>query len=123
ALTQILSGTGLTYRYLDDKTVTIMPANARAILSSSQERELPKTAGEDSKRHDETSGEGKAGRSFWDRYRVAQVDQGPSASSPTVEKKGEQASEKKPVALEEVVVTAQKREERLIDVPQSVSVL
>jgi len=40
-----------------------------------------------------------------DGFRVAQVDQGTSADSSSVEKKKEKASEKKPEQLEEVIVT------------------
>ena len=52
----------------------------------------------------EVSGE-KSKKSFWDGFRVAQVDQGTSADSSSVEKKKEKASEKKPEQLEEVIVT------------------
>jgi outer membrane receptor protein involved in Fe transport len=51
------------------------------------------------------------------------VDQGAPANSPTVEKENEHASDNKRVLLEEIVVTAQKRTERLQDVPVPVTVL
>src|SRR5689334_208104 len=61
-----------------------------------------------------------AAASFWDRLRLAQVDQGPSASGTA--SGGTQASNE-PVRLEEIIVTAQKREERAIDVPISIVAL
>lgn len=51
------------------------------------------------------------------------MDQGSPASPPTVEKKSEQASGNRTVVLEEVIVTAQKREERLQDVPVPVTAI
>src|SRR4029077_18105610 len=62
-------------------------------------------------------------KSLWNRFRVAQVDQGAPASAAAVEKKSAQTSDNKAIRLEEVIVTAQKREERMIDTPQSVSVV
>jgi iron complex outermembrane recepter protein len=72
-LTQLLSGTGLTFRYLNENAITIVPTPAGPPSTSTE------AAGADS----DTS----------------------------------------PPVIEEVVVTAQKRLERLIDTPQSVSVL
>ena len=54
---------------------------------------------------------------------MAQVDKGTSSGSTPVEKQTQQTSKEKPVLLEEVLVTAQKRPERLQDVPISISVL
>jgi outer membrane receptor protein involved in Fe transport len=51
-------------------------------------------------------------------FLVAQADQGQTTGTAAVERSGEQ-----PAKLQEVVVTAQKREERLQNVPISVSVL
>lgn len=59
-----------------------------------------------------------AKKSFWDRFRTAEADQGGGGSSASVEKRSE-----KEVGLEEVIVTAQRREERLQDVPMSITVL
>jgi iron complex outermembrane recepter protein len=49
ALEHVLSGTGLTYRYVDDKTVTIVPTpTGPASLSSEQEGAVPKATSENS---------------------------------------------------------------------------
>jgi iron complex outermembrane receptor protein len=70
-------------------------------------------------------GEGGAGQSakgdesMWSHFRLAQADQTVSADAVNVG--GSERQE--PVRLEEVVVTAQKKEERLQDVPEAITVL
>lgn len=103
ALTKLLAGTGLTFQYLDDKAITIV-----ALANSSA---LPP---------------GEA-RSFWERFRVAQLEQGEnlrlaqvetsSQSSPAGVARADTSSSN----LEEIIVTAQKRSERLQDVPVPVT--
>jgi iron complex outermembrane recepter protein len=118
ALGQILAGTGLTYRYLDEKTVTITPASlGSASGSSAEEGEAP---GNESPRDSQQqhSKEGKKRASV--DFRVAQVDQTP-AGLPVDQEKG--GAETGRVMLEEVVVTAQKRSERLQDVPVPVTAI
>jgi len=69
---------------------------------------LEGTAGSEVRASSQTgdgSGEESNKKSFWDRFRVAQVDKGQTSSPSTVEKQDEQASKRKPVVLEEVVVT------------------
>jgi len=83
-LTRILAGSGLTYRYLDDRTVTIVPAG-RATATPHMEQ-----------------GEGIGSA-------VVGHNLGPA-----------QAGAAEVPQLEEVVVTAQKRSERLQDVPMSI---
>jgi iron complex outermembrane recepter protein len=61
--------------------------------------------------------------SFWDRFRLAQVDQGNSTATAVATEADEQGSKKESLQLEEIVVTAQKREQRLIDVPLAVTAL
>ena len=65
-LTKVLSGTGLTYKYLDSSTVTIMQAPAGAADQSAS---------------DASNGGGK--KSSQD-FRVAQVDQGANSQSSPV---------------------------------------
>jgi iron complex outermembrane receptor protein len=91
ALTQLLSGTGLTYRYLDNKAITIVPISSGSSSSAGGAGEADRDAPSTKVIGSESSSQG-------------------SLASSTVK-------------LEEIVVTAQKREERLIDVPQSVTVL
>jgi iron complex outermembrane recepter protein len=117
ALTQLLSGTGLTYQYLDDQTVAIVPAGTRA------QDDQNETASEESQA---ANGRGPKSdevrkRSFWDRFRLAQGDRGASVSA--VASAEADSGSPESVRLEEIVVTAQKRVERLIDTPQSMSVL
>jgi outer membrane receptor protein involved in Fe transport len=97
ALTQILTGTGLTYRYLDEKTVTIIPVASApstdasgAVPASPSAQPPPATEGS---------------KVPSDRFRVAQVGQETSGETSSVEKKKEKPSEKKADELEEVVVT------------------
>jgi iron complex outermembrane recepter protein len=104
ALKQLLKGTGLTYRYLDDKTVTIVPTPTGPASLSSDHEGAPKATGEDPSRNKQSQ-DGAQKKSFWDRFLVAQVDQGKTSSEASVEHKDEQASKKKPVQLEEVLVT------------------
>lgn len=117
ALHQLLNGTGLTYRYIDDQTVSILPLMAPSVPASSgatsatpfttfEEQGAAKPAAEDRR------------SSFWSRFRLARLDQGtqPPGSS-------RDNAEPNQLALEEIIVTAQKREEKLQDVPISISVL
>jgi iron complex outermembrane recepter protein len=99
ALHQLLSGTGLTYRYLDDKTVSILPIATAPSSPKSRATE------------DSSAGE----KNWWHLLRLAQAEGsvGDTTGGP---------SEEEPV-LEEVLVTAQKRMERLQDVPISISVV
>jgi len=121
ALTQILKGTGLTYRYLNDNGVSIVQINdAPTPNTSGAGPATPSVQPPTSTDGDTKTEEGKKG--FLDRFRLAQVDQGTSSSSSSVEKT-DQASQKKPEQLEEVIVTAQKKQERLEDVPIPISVI
>jgi iron complex outermembrane receptor protein len=123
AFKRVLSGTGLTYRYLGDKTITILPiAEADKVgAAAEEERRNSGATGNGSDRSAER-GQGGQKASFWDRFRLAQVDQGraPNESAASGRSDDEQSSK---VKLEEIVVTAQKREERLMDVPISVVAL
>jgi len=94
ALTQLLSGTGLTYRYVSDKAITILPVGG----ADSSQPTPPPSGGQAP-----NDKEGK--KSSSDPFRVAQVDQGQTPSPSTVEKQDEQGSQRKPVQLEEVIVT------------------
>jgi iron complex outermembrane recepter protein len=125
ALTELLSETGLTFQYLDDHTVTILPL---AVAGRQKEGALSATessrdgvAAPASARDAEKGAQKPA--SFWGRFRVAQVDRGTTARDGTVEKSGRASESNESEKLEEITVTAQKRLERLQDVPISISVL
>jgi len=107
ALARLLAHTGLEYEYINPHTIAIRATDAlkagQTPLSSSQ-------------------GQGRGEDSF--ALHLAQSDSpAPAGSITTPNPNGEQAAEKEPVHLEEVLVTAQKKEERLQDVPVPVSVL
>ena len=123
ALKQLLRDTGLTYRYLDDKTVTVVPI---AAVDASATSEVPPASEPSEARSGQgvTPKESQEPRRFWDRFHLAQADQGNAASDGAIGREDQgQASQKTPVQLEEVVVTAQKRAERLQDVPVPVTAL
>jgi iron complex outermembrane recepter protein len=111
ALTQLLNGTGLTYRYEGENGITIVPVSeAKFSHPLSQERATKEEASTE-----QTTAGGKAGRSFWDRFRLAQVD------SRRVAGAGAAVADQGPEQLEEIVVTATKRVEPLSKVPISIS--
>ena len=119
ALQQLLSGTGLTYKFLDDKTITVVP------LERASSTELPRqTRAESDFEGFESNTKQQDGQgSPWSRLRLAQATQGSAQSSNTLGPQDEQASQKAPDVLQEIVVTAQKRTENVQDVPISISVL
>jgi len=123
ALAQLLSGTGLKFRYVDHQAIAIVPP------SSSDSAPVP-AAGKptaDSSGAQRTSDDEKAPRSFWDRFRVAQADsrQSQDNGATTVATGSNEAPEQAdtPSRLEEVVVTAEKRKERLLEAPVAVTAL
>jgi len=104
ALEAILSGSGLSYREVGQSTVTIGSNNSNSASAGSPPPESPQSA---------VSGQ-----------RLAQADSNSAQSDSSVEKESrEQISQRESVRLEEVLVTAQKKSERLQDVPVPVSVL
>src|SRR5579872_5748121 len=120
ALKQLLKGTGLTYRYLDEKTVTIVPAGSAMPESQDSARSTGRQSmGADRNKEDN--------QSLWGSFRVAQVGQGKAAAdSPVDRQKSDSAGQtekKQRETLEEVVVTATKREVALLRVPQAVTAI
>lgn len=96
ALQQLLRDTGLRYEYLDSQTVAVLG------------KEKPRAAVRDETR----------------TLRVAQADVvAPSGTSALDSSPQDASSTSDRQRVEEIVVTATKRQERLIDVPQSVTVL
>ncbi len=100
ALTQLLTGTGLTFRYLESNAVSIVPAAAPALVDS-------------------TAKPGAVSRS--QALRVARGGPGGEAQPTEQAQQTQQAGE--PPQLEEVVVTATHRAENLQEVPLSITAL
>jgi iron complex outermembrane recepter protein len=108
AVRVLLKGTPLELRTDPSGAMVIAPVRTNLTLKN------PSTAG--SYEADENK-EGK--KSSSDEFRLAQVDQTPSGNQ--VAQSSVQSNQS--VVLQEVIVTAQKREERLQDVPVPVTVL
>jgi iron complex outermembrane recepter protein len=102
-LSALLSGTGLSFQEVGKGTVSIRKSASDASLTGGSE----------------TSNRSTGGDSSSTELYLAEGDTPEPSTTPTSEgvlrEEGQQ--------LEEIVVTAQKRQERLLDVPQSVSVL
>lgn len=113
ALTRILTGTGLTYRYVDPNAVTILPGSASGNL-------VGPSAGP-AANHGTKEGKSSSSRGF----RVAQMAQ--TNAGNRIEHESEEAQQgqrgAQAATLQEVIVTAEKRPERLIDTPESLSVV
>jgi len=117
ALTQLLAGSGLTPRFLNEHTVVLDPSGRdpnSTPLNSSQQRSLAESDAQEQPQ----------------RYPVDYLRLAQAVGTTTVEststgssKAAEQGPQKDSARLEEVVVTAEKREERLQDVPVPVTVL
>jgi iron complex outermembrane receptor protein len=105
ALTQVLSGTGLSYKYLDANTVTVFAQPSK-----------PPTLGIALRDGDEPQKEGKKDSSGG--FRVAQVDQ-TSTGNQTVEQKEQ---EKKAEYLQEVIVVGSRIPVTAKEGPQDVKI-
>lgn len=104
ALQRLLEKSGLQYAYVNARTVAIRAAQKEPAARAEMEEGVLRLAqGEGSS---DASGSVAAGEGGQEK-----------------EGAGDAARDSQDVELEEIVVTAQKREERLIDAPQSVSVL
>jgi iron complex outermembrane recepter protein len=106
ALEALLAGTKLMYRFLDENTVSIFPADTgRARAAASRSADFP--AGTN---HEGTSTQAVGNGSLWGGFRVAEASEPPTGTGDSV-------------TVEEIIVTAQKKLERLQDVPVPVSIL
>lgn len=113
ALEKVLSGTGMTYRYVDAHTLTVVPiAGAeRTPPAATPSAPAPSTPSQD---------DGKEGKkSSSQGFRTAQVDQGQASGTAAVASPN--ASPASSSALEQVVVTATRRSESAQNVPMSIS--
>lgn len=109
-LNQLLNGTGLTYQYIDAQTVSILPVASEPAAAESVGAQPGKTKTSKS--------------SALTRFRLAQVSsaaQGERSGVASAEQELSKSADAQ--TIDEIVVTAQKREERLRDVPISISVI
>ena len=120
ALRTLLAPSKLTYKIVNDHTIAVMS------LSSAAAQTQPKDASGSSQSSSKTPDnveqrEGTKSNSF----RLAQSNQGVAQSSSTVgdDLQGTSGSSENSPRLTEILVTAQKRTERLQDVPMSITVL
>lgn len=117
ALERLLNGTGLSYRHLDDTTVTVFRTGSEAggggaAHSSGQTPAMP-------------AKEVASKRGFWDRFRISQAGAPGAFARLAAADQETTAGAQEPKAssdkVEEVIVTANKREERLRDVAAPIS--
>jgi iron complex outermembrane receptor protein len=121
ALTSLLASTQLTYRTLNDHAIIVLRPEDLAQMpagggSPAHSLASPAENGKDSREPDDRKSPG-------DRLRLAQETHGSAQSTHSVGTQGVQAPENGPAVLQEVVVTAEKREERLQDVPVPVTAI
>lgn len=124
ALKRLLRGTGLAFHYLDEKTITVGPASGAGPsvpTTADQTRSTDDTGDRTPSETDQSQGNTPT-KAFRDRLLLAQATQGPSPASGSVAQRNQERSEQS-VQLEEVVVTAQKKSENLINVPVPVTAL
>lgn len=116
-LEQLLAGTRLTYKFLDEKTVTIVPVDTAASQTGRGATAVSASA----------PSENAGLQGFWNGFLLAQSNASSvSAYSSSEEGKAGQPGRdagREPESLEEIIVSAQRREEVLQNVPISISVL
>lgn len=120
ALKRLLSGTNLSHEVTSDELVLIRSREAapyNKTSTSSRPEGRMRMPLSDNQQQEEGEKEG-----FWQRLRLALAQAGQENTS-SDSSGNQQASEDKRVTLGEVIVTAQKREERSIDVPISIVAL
>src|SRR6202011_1276350 len=88
ALKAVLSGTGLSYKYLDANTVTVFATAAPAGAAS---------AGGQCQTNNTQDNAKEAGKKPSQDFRVGQVEQGQTSGTSSLERQDEQASKKKVV--------------------------
>lgn len=103
ALTHLLAGTPLRHKFINDGTIVVTAAKPA------------------SDKQTNTSGELQSDR--WGRLRLAQVDSPAMSSSTASGAANLDAAASRTQSLEEVIVTAQKRNERLQEVPVPVTAI
>jgi iron complex outermembrane recepter protein len=116
ALRGLLSGTGFTFKYVDEKTVTIVPVTPRSDATKTAAPATTDTAGSGT-----TTAPPK--RSFWERLRLAELSnqQAGAAKSESSDRSKESNAADSDARLAEVVVTATRQERLLSTIPISAS--
>jgi len=109
ALTKVLSGTGLSYKYLDASTVTIVQVTA--VTGAAVDQTETNHTQDDSK---------EVGKKSSLEFRLAQATPGHAAAPAAV---STEASSQPTPGIQEIIVTAQKRSENLLDVPVPVTAI
>jgi iron complex outermembrane recepter protein len=113
ALKQILSETGLTYRIFGDDAVSIVPVSSSAAADRTSSAATDRTSSAVVEDRDARELRSESRPESWQRLRLAQADTDQSQALTSGLASG----------LEEVIVTAQKRTERLQDVPVPVTAI
>ena len=123
ALRSLLGPNRLMYKMVNERTISVMTlglaSNPQGPSSDSSLSAQPAPAASTSSVPPADAAPQDSKKNFWDRLRLAQVDQGPISSDVSVGNQGQNSS----TSLTEIIVTAQKREERLQDVPLSIIAL
>jgi len=109
ALKLLLQGSGLTFRQVNDHTIAVIAVGPDPTTSRTVPADKSSTNGTDKELKESSS----------DGSRVAQADQGPVSNPP---EKSAQTSEKRPVWLEEVIVTGSRIPTHAKDGAQDVKV-
>jgi iron complex outermembrane receptor protein len=113
ALNAVLSGTGLSFKYLDANTVTVFATAAPAGTSTAASQDRTNNTQDNSK---------EAGKKSSQDFRVAQVDQRKATGDVSVEVPSGQEAKQKAFVVEEVVVTGSRIPTTTKEGPQDVKI-
>lgn len=123
AIIRLLDGTGLEHRYVGDRAIAL-------VSKENGEDAAPRTAPNPTSQNPQAKSKADATQakpSFWDRFRLAQSNQGSVQDSPGPgdgpAAAADSVTEAETSGIGEIVITAQKRDERLQEVPVPVSVV
>ena len=121
ALTRLLQGTGFTYRYVNDETVTIVPVSVAPVQQTQDVKEPAISRDTDARRVIGAASGGELASQTPSLFARANASEKTEDTTPSVASSS--SKEEGDARLDEIVVTAQKREERLLDVPVPVGVI